>query len=291
MKTFAPLYYKDFKCIADKCRHSCCVGWEIDIDSNTEEKYSELCDGYGKKILESIDTSGTSHFKLDENERCPHLDSHGLCRIISELGEDFLCDICREHPRFYNRTSRGLEAGIGMACEEACRIILTSDEYREFYVLEDDGEECKCDSFDAPLYRDRIFSILADCTFSFKEKLSTIYYLFNLSEISDSVLKNTLEKLEYLDLSHKEMFLNGSNHTLTAERAKYLERALAYFVYRHCTEVEDEEDFSASLGFCLFCERLLASLDGDIFEMARIISEELEYSEENTEIIKNVFNE
>ncbi len=291
MKIFAPCYYEKFKCIADRCRHSCCVGWEIDIDSDTEEKYSSLCNGYGKSIIESIDFSDTPHFKLGENERCPHLDGRGLCRIISEVGEDYLCDICREHPRFYNRTPRGLETGIGMACEEACRIILSSDDYRDFYTVEDDCEEWEYDGFDASLYRERILSILDDRNSSFKEKLSNIYYLFNLSEISDSVLKNTLEKLEYLDPYHKELFLNASFKELTSDREKYLERALAYFVYRHCTEVEDESDFSANLGFCLFCEKLLASLDGDIFDTARIVSEELEYSEENTEIIKNVFNE
>ena len=37
MKLIAPDYYNKFSCIADKCRHSCCVGWEIDIDENTNE--------------------------------------------------------------------------------------------------------------------------------------------------------------------------------------------------------------------------------------------------------------
>ena len=32
MDIFAPSYYKKFKCIADKCHHNCCIGWEIDID-------------------------------------------------------------------------------------------------------------------------------------------------------------------------------------------------------------------------------------------------------------------
>ena len=32
MKIIAPNYYPAFRCIADKCRHSCCIGWEIDID-------------------------------------------------------------------------------------------------------------------------------------------------------------------------------------------------------------------------------------------------------------------
>ena len=288
MKTFAPLYYKYFKCIADRCRHSCCVGWEIDIDRDTEEKYSSLSVGYGKSIIESIDFSDTPHFKLGENERCPHLDKRGLCRIISEVGEDYLCDICREHPRFYNRMSKGFEVGLGMACEEACRIILSSDDYRDFYTFEDDGEEWEYDGFDSIKYRDTILSCLAD-TLGYKEKIQKIYGLFNINEISDSTLKNILEKLEYLDPSHKELFLNGSFKELTSDREKYLERALAYFVYRHCTEVEDESDFSASLGFCLFCVKLLSSLDGDIFDTARIVSEEIEYSEDNTEIIKTDF--
>ena len=39
MKLFAPKYYGSFKCIADKCEHSCCIGWEIDIDDTTLKKY------------------------------------------------------------------------------------------------------------------------------------------------------------------------------------------------------------------------------------------------------------
>ena len=76
-----------------------------------------------------------------------------------------------------------------------------------------------------------------------------------------------------------------------------LERALAYFVYRHCTEAEDIDDFASSLGLCLVLERLLASIAekvgaknaADLIIPARIISEELEYSEENTESIKFEF--
>ena len=32
-----PNYYDKFKCIADRCKHSCCIGWEIDIDDDTME--------------------------------------------------------------------------------------------------------------------------------------------------------------------------------------------------------------------------------------------------------------
>ena len=45
MKLYAPKYYKNFKCIADRCPHSCCIGWEIDIDRTTLTKYESLSDG------------------------------------------------------------------------------------------------------------------------------------------------------------------------------------------------------------------------------------------------------
>ena len=78
---------------------------------------------------------------------------------------------------------------------------------------------------------------------------------------------------------------------------KILERALAYFIFRHCFGALDEEDFVSSLGFSLFCERLLASVikteNADNFEdivrLARTVSEEIEYSDENTEAIKLEF--
>ncbi len=38
MNTYAPDYYTEFKCIADKCTHSCCVGWEINNINNLETK-------------------------------------------------------------------------------------------------------------------------------------------------------------------------------------------------------------------------------------------------------------
>ena len=85
MKLYAPKYYADFKCIADKCKHSCCVGWEIDVDKNTLKKYKALNSPYGKTIKKSISNFKVSHFKLSKSKRCPHLNEKGLCNIIIKL--------------------------------------------------------------------------------------------------------------------------------------------------------------------------------------------------------------
>ena len=317
MKLYAPEYYREFTCIADRCKHSCCVGWEIDIDSDTLAKYDSISSGYGEKIKDSIsrDADGSAHFVLgDENdplgaERCPHLDERGLCRIISELGEGYLCDICREHPRFYNYTKNGREVGLGMACEEACRLILTYDGYGKMIELADtDGVDALTDSseevedFDALAHREEIYSILSDRSLGYAQRLDALGEKYDVSprDISDGEWRELLSSLEYLDGSHKELFsAYSSDVSVPVALEKMLERALAYFVFRHCTEACNEEDMRATVGFCLFMERLVASIakrsgiaDEDVaamVEIARAVSEEIEYSEENTDAIRAVF--
>ena len=298
MKIYAPEYYKNFTCIADRCQHSCCIGWEIDIDEGTANLYSALNDGYGKCIKESVDYDVTPHFRLGENDRCPHLNDCGLCRIILGLGEGYLCEICREHPRFYNDTDRGKEVGLGMSCEEACRIILSSDGYdKTIPVGELDGEPEVCE-LDTVALRDKIYAILSDSTLPCTFRLDEISRIFGIYSLTDSEAKELISSLEYLDKNHKKLFLEYSSDVSAPQKhEKVLERALAYFIFRHCTEAFDEDEYRAALGFCLFCEKLLASLiisqnatsEEEIIELARILSEEIEYSEDNTNAIISAF--
>lgn len=292
MKLYAPRYYKTFKCIADQCKHSCCIGWEIDIDNATLEKYQNLKSGYGAVITDSISIEDTPHFQLGDRDRCPHLDEHGLCKIILNLGEDYLCDICREHPRFYNFTGVA-EVGIGMSCTEAAKIILRSPDYA---VLEEIGNvDSQADGvdFDGRAERSKIYAILQDATCGYTTKLESIYRKYAIAADEDSRWLQILESLEYLDINHKTLFMKYSSNHRPNGKDEYLERFLAYLVYHHCTEAFDAGDFADRLTFCLFCERLLASLIcseraetlEDIAALASIISEEIEYSDDNTEAL------
>jgi len=296
MRLLAPGYYRDFVCIADRCRHSCCIGWEIDIDPVTADRYAGFSLGYGKKVAESVEFPSSpeelAHFRLGEGDRCPHLDERGLCRIITELGEGALCRICREHPRFYNVTSRGVEVGVGMACEEACRLILSSDGYGTLFEVGSAEGEDLGGEFDPLPHREAVWKILSDRAVPYEERLSRIQAEFGVTPhiLPDEEWREVLATLEYLDEGHRQLFSVYSSHAETPKgREDALERALAYFVYRHCTSAEDADGFTASLGFCLFCERLLASMavscDMDLAELARILSEELEYSTDNTDAI------
>ena len=123
-KIIFPDYYKDFKCKADRCSENCCLGWEIDIDKETLGRYNSLCGALGEKIRKNIKSSdGISHFVM-KNGRCPMLNEQNLCEIIISLGEGAICDICREHPRFYSELSGVTLGGVGMSCEAAAELII-----------------------------------------------------------------------------------------------------------------------------------------------------------------------
>ncbi len=121
MALFAPDYYTAFRCSASDCRHSCCKGWEIDIDPVSLERFKRLG-------IDCVSEEGTPHFILREGDICPHLQEDGLCALICAYGEDVLCDICRDHPRFRNFWTGAVEVGLGLSCEEAARLTLSRKE-------------------------------------------------------------------------------------------------------------------------------------------------------------------
>ena len=123
MPLYAPDYYKAFKCTADKCRHNCCIGWEIDIDAGSLDFYKSVTGRLGERLKENIVSGDTSYFKLKKDRRCPFLNSNNLCDIITELGEHRLCQICADHPRFRNIFENRTEIGLGLCCEAAAELI------------------------------------------------------------------------------------------------------------------------------------------------------------------------
>ncbi len=297
MKLYAPAYYQKFHCIADKCTHSCCIGWEIDVDEDTRALYEVLDGDYADTIRASIADGDTAHFALGAHDRCPHLDERGLCRIITSYGQDALCEICREHPRFYHQTPQGTEVGLGLACEEACRLVLGSDDFDTMILLDELDGKPEADTFDASLPRARIYEILKDIALGYEQRRSRICTQFGVdTEIcSDSQWCELLAALEYLHEGHRALFMLYANDAeVLPAQERLTARALAYFVYRHCSDAQTNADFAAGLGLALFLERLLASLIAaghDAHDAARIISEEIEYSQDNTDAIRQAFFE
>ncbi len=285
-----PRYYVSFRCIADRCRHSCCVGWEIDVDAQTLARYRALPGEIGENVRKSIEMSeGGAHFRLDAEERCPHLDARGLCRIITALGEGYLCEICREHPRFYHEIGGVWECGLGLACEEAARIVLDSEDYDEFAWIGEGEEEITpktVGEFSAFARRAALYAALRDAAVPFALRLAEIECAYGLGVMP--ALAALFEDLEYLNERNRARFSRAVDVEFAPEGAlaTACERFFAYLVFRHASPAQSEREFACAVSLAACLTHLLYGLtsagEESVVMCARVISEELEYSEENT---------
>lgn len=202
-----PGYYKEFKCTASKCRDNCCLGgWLIELDEDTVRYYRELEGEFGKALCESLmtDDDGDTCFRLVEG-MCPHLDENGLCRVLAQIGEEHMGVVCREFPRYTNTFGGVTEKGIGLACEEAARLILTNSD--AFCLKEEfceDGNDK--DSSDAGNLidmllsaRDGIFGILSDRSRGIQKRMADVLeFTFELQQKINSSECDSLELRKYM---------------------------------------------------------------------------------------------
>lgn len=296
MKLLAPAYYKKFKCAAERCTHSCCVGWEIDVDSDTLAAYARLSHPIGEDIRASIEEGeGGAHFCLTCDGKCRHLDERGLCRIILTLGEGALPEICREHPRFYNQVGGRLECGVGVSCEAAAELVLSSDSYASLVEIEDDF--CACESmadFDVLAAREAIFAILSDRSLPYARREALIEAECHVSAaLSREEYGALTAELEYLDPAHASVLAAAFPAPIAGDMGEcelLFERMLAYFIYRHASTAQTRREFDVFVGVSLLLVRLFAALlaRGELtpISAAVLLSEELEYSEDNLEAIR-----
>lgn len=296
-----PNYYHKFKCIADKCQHNCCIGWEIDIDEETMAKYNSLSGKLAKKIRANIE-GDVPHFVLGKDERCPFLNEDGLCDIIAEYGEEMLCEICSLHPRFRNFYSDFAEMGLGLCCEEAARIILLEREKFAIIVPEDiqkDVEEAEFFQI-----REHIFGIVQDREKSIKERFCALAELFDLKfEFSLEKLRALYLSLERLDDKWTKEIEKLAGYffdiDIFCDESMQIpfEQLCCYFVFRHISEAMWDGDYAGRVNFALMSCYFIGALfsyykdkDGDLevarmIDIVRMYSSEVEYSEENMEKI------
>jgi len=174
MKAYVPDYYDKFQCIGSSCKHNCCIGWEIDIDDKSYEKYVNTNGDFGDRLRKSMKADGEKSFILS-GIRCPFLNTANLCDIFCELGEDALCTVCTEYPRFTEQFGNIAERGLSISCEEAGRILFSQKSPTSFIETDikiDNSDE----DYDTALYealfnaRKILFGILQDRTKNVNER-------------------------------------------------------------------------------------------------------------------------
>ncbi len=279
-----PDFYDDFICRASACRHSCCVGWEIDIDGESLARYEAVEGSFGDELRACIDRTPSPHFRLAEGDCCPLLRADGLCRLILALGEDSLCDICASHPRFYNEAPGRIEAGLGLCCEEAARLLCAS-EAPLLLLAEDDGEAPLPSESDALKLRGEIFAVLAEKG-DLRARLSRALGLVGAAPPAFRPAEAAvfLLRLERMDEAWTALLRALPASVPREDLSPVLGRVAAYLVYRHFPLTGKREAAADALRFCRFSVELIAALSAlaPLEEVLRLWSAEIEYSDENT---------
>ena len=296
MKTIKPSFYDDFFCLASACRHSCCIGWEIDIDEQTAALYASVDGELGAELKRAIAADPQPHFLLTPDQSCPFLRADKLCRLYLELGEDSLCDICTLHPRFFNSFPGREEAGLGLCCEEVVRLLLSTSA-EPFLIEEDDGLADATDPRVEQLadLRGELLEQLLDSSKPFFQRLDSFRQRCGIDapHFSGEKWKAFFLSLERMDEAWTTALCLldrvGEQELRDTLREERYSRILCYLLYRHLINAETPAQERGILRFCLIGTMLVAALDAadpaQRDEHIRACSAEIEYSDENVEKI------
>ncbi|MBI6088302.1 flagellin lysine-N-methylase [Clostridium perfringens] len=191
--------YNDFKCTANKCKFTCCEGWDINIDKDTYERWEkdEKDSTYllnGVKIKECNGKKG--YFINKETfEKCPFLDCEGLCNIVKGHGEEYLSKTCHSFPRIKNDFEIKSEFSLSCACPEVIEIL---DKIEGKILMEPKGRNNKEWLLELKI-RETLIDIVSEEEFSLDERLLIGFdMLLNILEdesyTSEEILLKELEK-------------------------------------------------------------------------------------------------
>lgn len=283
-----PDYYDEFECIASACLHNCCVGWEIDIDECSLEKYQSQTGVLKEKLEKNISLDTCAHFILSEDERCPFLNDKNLCELILQGGDGMLCEICKEHPRFYNDVYEATEKGLGICCEAAAKIILTKE--NPVKLISDTKKFPENDFFDK---RNEIFNVLQNRKKPLNDRIDEILKLADSSTpINETDWISIYKSLERLDEGWDTMLdrIDYIKFEIPNGLEKPCEQLIHYFLYRHLSGAIEDFLFTERIRFAILSCFVITSLNKtktveEMLEIARMYSAEIEYSDENIDIL------
>ena len=301
MKEYILNYYPLFKCIASDCKHTCCACWETDIDSKTLSVYKDYNSTFKERLDKGINFK-KSTFKRDKSRRCAFLNDKGLCEIIINLGEDKLCQICSDHPRFKSNFTCFSETGLGFCCEESARIILSFDKKIEPVLVSDNGSEESADLYEKFVidYRESALKILQDRTISINERIKKLLNLCNTGLDQKDYKKMVKALLSYEKLNKSwqkrlKSIKNKQNSLLVdSDLSLQSEQFLVNSLYRHISTAEDTlmaHAITLALTYGWFVIEQIYNAESkdfnNLIDIVREFSAEVEYSPKN---IQKLFN-
>lgn len=320
-----PDYYNDFRCLAERCPHSCCIGWEVMVDDDTAAFYQSVPGELGQRLRQALqrDEDGAYCFPL-QGGRCPFLERSGLCEVYRRLGEARTSFICRTHPRFFDDYGSRREESLCASCPEVVRLVLSRD--AQFTESDWEGPSGQTPSLLNPLLRcrDRALAILRREGPPLREKLGELLLFANevqsridegeeaslpqfaeewtapdlpipderhRAEVWRHVLE-LLQSLECLGSDWSSLLQTGRNSggiPLYHAPELWGQRTAVYFLFRYWLHSVWDGDVLSRAELCVLATAVTGSLSAPYPDCLRMFCREIEHCAENLEALQEAF--
>lgn len=189
--------YDKFKCTADKCRFTCCKGWDINVDTSTYNKWKEKDDlNYLLDNVRFIKSNGENTYLIKKETKgvCPLLSDEGLCNIVINHGEEYLSSACKSFPRIENDFEDVKELTLSCSCPEVVNII---SNMKEKINIDSNESLSYIEDLGCLKIRETIVNILQKEDISLENKLIISYKMvFNILDSDDLTYEDLIELLD-----------------------------------------------------------------------------------------------
>ena len=310
MKLYKSACYDRFHCIASDCPDTCCQEWDIQVDPDTAAFYEALPGALGEKVRSSLHREDGETMIALKDHHCPMQSPEGLCTIQAALGEQALCQVCRDFPRLHHDYGDFMELALELSCPEAARLLLTAPYAPPSEAEVPGGTE--------PDYDEEAMSVLLSsrrkateflcCTdYSAGEALALLFFygchaqsLLDGEDVSEFDPEAALETARTMAVSGSvteiaDFFLHLE--ILTPEWEALLQKAAdsplcpcvlplsRYLVDRYWLQAVSDYDLYCRVKFILISCILISSLPGDDIWNAHLFSKEIENDIDNVDAI------
>lgn len=305
-----PSYYPAFSCLAGACPDSCCQDWQVQVDARHAALYSQLPGPLGEQLRSVLRQEDGDIYMTIQDGRCPMWRRDGLCSIQAQLGEQALCDTCREFPRLTHDYGDFVELGLELSCPEAARLILNTPEAPLLTQDVPGGSAPDYDPQDMALLKEsrtQALSLLQDgqshpgqalaqlllygCQvqsaldggqlepFSSQDALETAQTMAQPGSL-DAII-GLFQELEILTPRWSERLA----HPALGPWDKRTLALARYFVQRYWLQAVSDYDLYSRVKFaCLACV-LIKGLGGDFLSTAQLFSKEIENDADNLDTL------
>lgn len=191
--------YNSFRCLAGKCRYTCCSGWRIAVAGEDFQRFGNLKDkALREDILSNIyKADGNRYFSTKSSGRCSMLDEDGLCRIQKNAGEEMLCNTCRKFPRLFAKHKGLLWISMAASCPVTADYIVNKEV--QFYKIGNKGDISVIKMQDIPFVAGEMqeYKKILEENIACKKTAQDYMHMYKLfMDMADNILEVIIENKE-----------------------------------------------------------------------------------------------